>query len=1011
MNQSSFRKTVLALSIATVSVSAQAQELTLGNAGLEIKNESYADTVTIKGSYNAKNTADSQAIYIEDSTFAKDLILNATIDSGGADSAGIDFMTSGYGLPLEEQGVNLIGGDLINNGSIKIEQGTALLLDTNTTIKGSFINNGTLHSYGEPYAEDEGDSEESTAVDYGWMAKIEGDFINNINGKILAEGTEATAVDISNATLGGKFINEGLIQVSGNDSEAVDLVDSTINGFENNGSILAEGKGSVAVTMTESTVRGDFINRGNIDATGAPYFEDDDTDFVTAVELWDTTIDGDFINDADGEIVAIGEEATAFKMEGGEITGQLINRGLISVEGDNSVAVDPTGDSEYDFAKIKAIINEGTISALGEDARAILLDGIEWTQSGTHVRNTGTITAEGVAIEADAIIFPEHSNVLKIHNSGNIIAGTRAINIEDHDDDDQVELVWDAGNITGNLVGLSHIDIQGSVTFQGTTNDTANIVMVRDSWIDVGSTQNQKVGHLEFTAPHTTIEGNLYVAGNSSIGTSIVKATDPSKAIIDVSGTAEFAKESAIKLTTQASDFSAKGAEYIIVRAGQLENNGLTVTSTSAILDVSEYKDANNQLLAKVTIKSQSEIEGIIDNGSNPDAGNGDTGSTPGEGNTGSNPGAGNDNVNPGTPAANRPSSAAQAGARFASVASTLSDRSPNDPVFQAYMAASQDPAELARLAERFVPEVNGGATQAATGGQALITGATSNRTGSIRGASSGDTFSNTGLWIQALHSNADQSLRDGVTGYDAKSKGFAIGADGKLNEKLTLGMAYSFINTDVKSDNGNSTEVDGHNFTLYGGLEEGNYFVDANLTYGINDNDSKRHIAGTTAKASYDSTVLAASLLAGYTHAINSQFLVEPRIAARYANIDIDGYKEKGSSAALAIGSQRYEVAELGAGLRLAGDYALSQGSVQPQLTLMAYHDLVADQARSTSSFVLGGTPFVSHGAKPARNSYEVGVGVDYAAGAFTAGVSYDMAKKSDFDADTWTVKLRYDF
>ncbi|SPY50742.1 Outer membrane autotransporter barrel [Pseudomonas aeruginosa] len=306
---------------------------------------------------------------------------------------------------------------------------------------------------------------------------------------------------------------------------------------------------------------------------------------------------------------------------------------------------------------------------------------------------------------------------------------------------------------------------------------------------------------------------------------------------------------------------------------------------------------------------------------------------------------------------------------------------------------------------------MNGGATQAATSGQTLVSNVTGNRTSSLRGASSGDVLQNTGIWAQALYSDANQDLRDGVAGFNAYSRGIAIGADGQLTDQLTLGVAYSFLHTSVNSDSGNTTDVDGNALTLYSGFEQGNYFVDANLSYGINDNENKRRIAGTTAKGDYDSQVLGANVVGGYTYHLNEQFLVEPRLAARYARVDIDGYHEKGSSAALKVDSQRYEVAEFGAGVRLAGDFPVGNGSLQPQAKLMAYHDFAADEAQSTSTFVLGGTPFVSQGAKAVRNSYEAGIGADYHLGAVTVGVSYDYTGKTDFNADTFTAKIRYDF
>lgn len=76
-----------------------------------------------------------------------------------------------------------------------------------------------------------------------------------------------------------------------------------------------------------------------------------------------------------------------------------------------------------------------------------------------------------------------------------------------------------------------------------------------------------------------------------------------------------------------------------------------------------------------------------------------------------------------------------------------------------------------------------------------------------------------------------------------------------------------------------------------------------------------------------------------------------------------------------------------------------------------MTYHDFAADQADTTSAFVLGGNAFVSNAAKPTRNSYEAGVGAEYSVGAMTFGASYNYLRKADFNADTFSLKARYDF
>ena len=447
--------------------------------------------------------------------------------------------------------------------------------------------------------------------------------------------------------------------------------------------------------------------------------------------------------------------------------------------------------------------------------------------------------------------------------------------------------------------------------------------------------------------------------------------TDADKAVLKVTGTATFADGSQIKLGASGNDFTADGSTYKLIEAGTLEDNGLKVISSSALLNVDLFEVENNEVRAQVTIKSDDQLGDLINS---------------------------------------------QGGSHNSQQALTSFSRdglmgrlNANDPLYQAL--ANADAQQVAAIAAQMTPEINGGASQAATTSQSLISNTTSARTSSTRGQSSGETFKQTGVWVQSLYSDATQGKRDGIAGYNAYSRGIAVGADGKVSDQLTLGLAYSFLNTDVNGKTGNKTKVDSHAFTLYGGFEQGNYFADASLTYGLNDNEGQRKIAGTTAKADYDSTLLGLNLIGGYTYQINPQLLVEPRVAARYSLVDIDGYREKGSSAGLKVQDQRYEAIELGAGLRVAGNVQLGQGTLVPQATLMAFHDFAADQASSTSTFVLGNTPFVTTGAKAVRNSYEAGVGADYKLGAVTLGLNYDYVGKSSFDADTFTAKVRYDF
>lgn len=808
-----------------------------------------------------------------------------------------------------------------------------------------------------------------------------------INGSFTSNNSDLDAIELNSVTINGDLALNTIINANGANADGLDLSMSgedpgpfgtrtMIKGsLINKSNISVVGDGSAAMLIDPALIEGNLVNQGTLSATGGLL----DGDGVRALEFsGESELYGDLINATSGKIIAEGSHATGILLEGGQINGKLINHGLIQVGGAETTAIDATSNENghaSDRVDIGGIENHGSIIAQGENAVGLMLDGVSFASSAAQVINTGLIEATDAAIEIGGFdIDGGDQNILFIHNSGTITSQDEAIDASEATG--QVALTWDAGTITGNLIDISTAQVLGNVTFNGTDSaeDGANIRMNNAARFYVGT--NETAGHLELGQAHTSLDGNLIVSAASSLGMSLSSATDANKAVLAVTGSATFSEGSQIKLAAKGSDFSAEGSNYKLIEAGTINNGGLNVVSSSSLLNVDTFTVEGNQVVAKVTAKGSDEVSQVI-------------------GNTGGS------------------SNAQAAGGAFSQVLlNQLAQSNPNDPVRLAYIAASENPAALAKLAEQLAPESNGGATQAATSGQALISNVTGNRTSSARqGLSSGDAFTETGVWVQTLYSDANQDLRDGITGYNAYSRGIAVGADGKLNEQVTLGLAYSFLNTDVNSDNGNTTEVDGHAFTLYGGFEQGNYFIDGSMTYGINDNDSQRNIASTTAKGNYDSNLLGVNLVGGYSYHISNELLIEPRVAARYSMVDIDGFSEKGSSAALKVKDQRYEVLDLGAGVRVAANYPLGQGTIEPQAKLMAYHDFAADQASSTSTFVLGGAPFATSGAKPARNSYEAGVGVDYRLGAMTVGASYDYLGKPDFNADTFTAKVRYDF
>ncbi|BBP68691.1 autotransporter [Pseudomonas sp. Seg1] len=673
-------------------------------------------------------------------------------------------------------------------------------------------------------------------------------------------------------------------------------------------------------------------------------------------------------------------DSTGIALKDMPITRHLLNRGTITVTGNNATGISLIGTTIGDGVnndlggniivsgnnargiymentrQSASIYNVKTIKATGNGAEGLSLNGAAFvpraSDSTDSIFNMGTISGESIGIHVSN--QPAAQGSFNITLGGGLVEGrTAAIQV----DDGRSYLYWWGGDIKGNLLGLSGMAVDGEVDFDGS--------LIKSGYVAI-----QKAT-LNLVQPHTTIIGNLDMEdAESNIAMSVGNDTDINRPILTVSGTTDIAPGGHLQLQARSSDFrtAAAGNRYTLISSGNLVGGeNLAVESTSALLYVKSYGVEGNDIKALVSTKSQEVVtENTLDAGGSHNA--------------------------------------ATAAGHLTSLMSRIDEQ---DPVFQTFANASTD-AQLARLSESLSPDVSRGVLHAATNSQTLVSGVINERSSRARNAIGSP---EKGVWLQALSSDANQDERRGVSGYDADSHGIAVGADGQLNADTTLGLAYSYLDTDVKSDLGSKTKVTGHALTVYGNWVHDNWFVDTSLMYGWNDNESKRYIAGTRAKGDYDSDVFGVSALAGYSLRLMPDVVLEPQVGARYANVGMDAYREKGSAASLNVGSQRYEVGELGMGARLAAAFAVGAGSLEPEAKLMAWHDVIGDKVATQSSFVQGGDSFTSRGTTPVRDSYELGLGANYRMGAWSVGGAYNYVTASGFDSDGFTAKVRYAF
>lgn len=818
----------------------------------------------------------------------------------------------------------------------------------------------------EGKAERKGDGIDFDAV------KVNGDFVSNANFKLTGDFADAIGIDDDSgpSVISGSFVNNGDIQSTGFNASGIGIANTSIGDpdstAENVGNVVNKGYVTVideSGTKAEETIAGlvleqvelsgDLINQGVIQviANDAHGIKVDGTDSKTSDKL--SRINRDVINS--GTIIVRGDNGRGIELiktilgaDPEQVGTDILNSGSVQTTGANSVAL------RLDKTNFNRIINTGEISASGVNSVGIeVRESLSAQGADKGIVNEGDIygSDSGIRIVNDLMNSDpgetsHENNLYRItQNSGRIGGGDSAI-----DGNFQTNLYLNGGEIVGDLEGIRQAFVNGSA-------------VVFANQVEVNSFDVQS-GSLNLTSNQTNFTGNLSVQKNANLVAFISDASNANNGLVSVEGTVTLENGSIVAVTTKEGDFT-KNSNYVLISADKLVDLGATVKSATPLLKVSNVESNDSQLSADVALATGNEAwDGLEEIG-----------------------------VKQNGLVASR-----------AFIDGVLVNLPTNSTLYQSFLNA--DNGQLRRLAEQLQPEINGGARAASVAATGLTSSALNSRAQAL-GANSGEHLVDTGAWVKVLDGRSDQGMRSGISGYDADSQGLIIGADGKINNQTTVGLAFSHVTTDVSSDNGNKTDVTTNALSAYGSWEDGPVSVNGSLTYGKSDNESKRYVGSDRLKADYDSTTLAADLRAGYSINLDDQFTVQPVAATRYTKVDIDGFSESGSAAALHTSGETLEVFEIGGGVMLDADF----GAFKPTASVMAYRDLAQDKSQTSSAFVLGGNTFVTSGVEATPWTYEAGLGLEWSQDNYTVGASYDYTRKADFHASTTSLKARWDF
>lgn len=945
------------------------------DSGIIIEDSKF--TGNIENSSHIEGTYGS-GIEIENSDFAGDIVNVGTVKG----SAGILVSGEEWGQgDAAKSGLGSFTGDITNNGEITSGWMYGGIATVGADINGNITNNGTINSNMQGVLVEGGQNSEGASVtgsldneDYvstyigeTKLARIQGNITNTREINSYDSGIKVAAVDMD-----GNLVNTGDIN-SGSTGIAV------LGGEKESWTYSSTSSGSDEQRSYEtkfSSFRGNIVNDGviTVNDSNVGFY-----DALGGIEVEGTNVTGDVtnngtINGGDAGIILSGGYEQEFETQVDaaadtrNVSGTMVST-LANMQGNitNTGEIVSSGTGiELEAIEMKGNINNnGDISANG--AGVAIIGGTEATDLRTYDLSTGTETSSDYQeLSGVASIFEGN-----INNSGTIAADDTGIYIENTAFNGTIN---NTGTINGGVDGI-YIDdsVTGSVVINqedgAITGGTGSAIRMNKA-TRVNYTGGQINGLVENDGGIFYVEGNQTINGdyeqNANATLSLGLHTETSLTANNIT----LAEGSKVLIDLSKGDLYVQDGETVELLKttdGDLVNAGVTYGVTSTLVTVAAAKlNAAGNL--ELTFDRASFLE-TAENLSN-------TGEVTGQEAT---------NVQ-----------------QLAQVLQQLDAIAADVPEVAALLnSISGDATSFTSL----LPDLTGSTISSAMSASNMSNGQVSVR---ARGLASGDTFTKSGIWIQALAADAEQDERDGIAGYDADTQGFVLGLDGELNNGSVVGAAYSFTNTESDSET-SSSDTDYHMLTGYWGQSYGNVLVDGQVYYAWGDNSSRRAIGAT---ADYDSKLYGARIGTGYQMDLGNDAQFIPTLSLDYSRLSVDDYTEKGTGA-LSIQSEDYDRLELGLAGELNKTYQINDMLVTPRLTLGVYHDFEAEAQSVTAAFAAAPTStFTVAGAEPEDTRYTAGFGVQMLKGEnFSADVEYNYNWQDDFDAHAGALKLRWEF
>ena len=283
-----------------------------------------------------------------------------------------------------------------------------------------------------------------------------------------------------------------------------------------------------------------------------------------------------------------------------------------------------------------------------------------------------------------------------------------------------------------------------------------------------------------------------------------------------------------------------------------------------------------------------------------------------------------------------------------------------------------------------------------------------SSRLGSVRsGIAAGDGAAVTGVWGQVSFGDAELKNTSNMEGFDSDTVTLTVGLDREFGSDWVVGGAFTYTKTDTKNHSGTETKTDGYTGTLYAGYTLENWTVDTTFNFGYGSNEIRDDRISGNNKDDFNSWQTGLRSVAGYEFASGDSY-IKPLAGLSYTHLKLKEY----GLGTTRVDAQNFETMEIGAGIELGHTFTLNKAALEPSVQVMVWHDFRDDSSEISYRFLDTGIAGRASGEDLGSTVTEIRAAVDYVMdNGLTASAGYNYATQSNFKADSYTIKLRYDF